>query len=67
MAKQTIVTMPGDGIGNQVLPEALRLLTAVGFEAEYVHADMKVLSGQSRSGRAGTESCRRSGNGMSEA
>jgi isocitrate dehydrogenase (NAD+) len=40
MAKQTIVTMPGDGIGNQVLPEALRLLTAVGFEAEYVHADI---------------------------
>src|SRR5437763_6945935 len=40
MEKQTIVTMPGDGIGNQVLPEALRLLTAVGFEAEYVHADI---------------------------
>ena len=40
MAKQTIVTMPGDGIGNQVLPEALRLLNAVGFEAEYVHADI---------------------------
>jgi len=40
MAKQTIVTMPGDGIGNQVLPEALRLLNAVGFEAEYVDADI---------------------------
>ena len=40
MAKHTVVTMPGDGIGNQVLPEALRLLKAVGFDAEYVHADI---------------------------
>jgi len=40
MAKFTVVTMPGDGIGNQVLPAALRLLTAVGFDAEYVHADI---------------------------
>ena len=40
MAKYTVVTMPGDGIGNQVLPEALRVLNAVGFDAEYVHADI---------------------------
>ncbi len=40
MAKYTVVTMPGDGIGNQVLPEALRLLDAVGFDAEYIHADI---------------------------
>jgi len=40
VAKHTVVTMPGDGIGNQVLPEALRLLKAVGFDAEYVHADI---------------------------
>jgi len=40
MAKYTVVTMPGDGIGNQVLPEALRLLNAVGFNAEYIHADI---------------------------
>ncbi len=40
MAKHTVVTMPGDGIGNQVLPEALRILKAVEFDAEYVHADM---------------------------
>ncbi|HEV2395785.1 MAG TPA: isocitrate/isopropylmalate family dehydrogenase [Candidatus Sulfotelmatobacter sp.] len=40
MAKYTVVTMPGDGIGNQVLPEALRVLEAVGFDAEYVHADI---------------------------
>jgi isocitrate dehydrogenase (NAD+) len=40
MARHTVVTMPGDGIGSQVLPEALRLLKAVGFEADYVHADI---------------------------
>ncbi len=40
MAKHTVVTMPGDGIGNQVLPEALRILKAAGFDAEYVHADI---------------------------
>jgi 3-isopropylmalate dehydrogenase len=32
--------MPGDGIGKQVLPEALRILNAVGFDAEYIHADI---------------------------
>jgi isocitrate dehydrogenase (NAD+) len=40
MPKYTVVTMPGDGIGNQVLPESLRVLKAVGFDAEYVHADI---------------------------
>ena len=40
MTKRTIVTMPGDGIGRVVLPEALRVLSAVGFEAEYVHGDI---------------------------
>ena len=40
MPRYTIVTMPGDGIGNQVLPEALRLLSAVGLDAAYVHADI---------------------------
>jgi 3-isopropylmalate dehydrogenase len=40
MAKHTVVTMPGDGIGSVVLTEALRVLGAVGFEAEYVHADI---------------------------
>ncbi|MEJ2218681.1 MAG: isocitrate/isopropylmalate family dehydrogenase, partial [Gemmatimonadota bacterium] len=35
-----IVIMPGDGIGKVVLPESLRVLEAVGFEAEYVHADI---------------------------
>jgi isocitrate dehydrogenase (NAD+) len=40
MAKYTVVTMPGDGIGKVVLPEAIRVLDAVGFDAEYVHADI---------------------------
>jgi len=40
MAKHVVVAMPGDGIGNQVLPEALRVLDAVGFDADYIHADI---------------------------
>jgi len=40
VAKRTIVTMPGDGIGKLVLPEALRVLQAVGFEADFVHGDV---------------------------
>ena len=40
MANYAVVTMPGDGIGNQVLPESLRVLKAVGFDAEYIHADI---------------------------
>jgi isocitrate dehydrogenase (NAD+) len=40
MAKRTVVTMPGDGIGKVVLPESIRVLEAVGFDAEYVHADI---------------------------
>src|SRR6201993_4447111 len=40
MPKYTVVTMPGDGIGNQVLPELLRILKAVGFDADYIHADI---------------------------
>ena len=40
MPNHTIVAMPGDGIGQSVLPEARRVLDAVGFEADYVHADI---------------------------
>jgi isocitrate dehydrogenase (NAD+) len=40
MPKYTVVTMPGDGIGKQVLPQALRVLEAVGFAAEYIRADI---------------------------
>jgi len=32
--------MPGDGIGRVVLPEAVRVLDAAGFSAEYVHGDI---------------------------
>lgn len=38
--KRTVVAMPGDGIGRTVLPQAVRVLDAVGFEANYVHADI---------------------------
>jgi isocitrate dehydrogenase (NAD+) len=38
--KRTVVAMPGDGIGKVVLPESIRVLDAVGFEANYVHADI---------------------------
>jgi isocitrate dehydrogenase (NAD+) len=40
MARRVVVTMPGDGIGNVVLPEAVRVLRKVGFEADYVHGDI---------------------------
>ena len=38
MAKRTVVTLPGDGIGGVVLPEAIRVLEAAGFDADYVEA-----------------------------
>ncbi len=38
MPKPTIVTLPGDGIGRTVLDEALRVLGAAGFEANYVES-----------------------------
>jgi len=34
------VTLPGDGIGKTVLPEAIRVLNRVGFEADYVYGDI---------------------------
>ncbi len=37
---RTIVSMPGDGIGKIVLSEAIRLLEAAGFKANYVHGDI---------------------------
>ena len=37
---RTIVSMPGDGIGKTVLPEAIRVLDAVGFKAQYIHGDI---------------------------
>jgi len=38
--KRTIVEMPGDGIGKVVLDEAIRVLEAAGFEANYVEGDI---------------------------
>ncbi len=38
MTTRTVVVLPGDGIGKVVLPEAVRVLDAVGFEADYVEA-----------------------------
>jgi isocitrate dehydrogenase (NAD+) len=40
MAKRTIVTMPGDGIGKVVLQEAVRVLKAAGFDADYINGDI---------------------------
>lgn len=37
---RTIVALPGDGIGKTVLPESIKVLNAVGFDAEYVHGDI---------------------------
>jgi len=40
MALKNIVIMPGDGIGKKVLPEAIRVLDAVGFKPNYIHSDI---------------------------
>lgn len=40
MAKRTIVTLPGDGIGMVVLQQAIRVLDAAGFDADYIHGDI---------------------------
>ena len=40
MARHRVVAMPGDGIGRIVLPEAIRVLKQVGFDAEYLPADI---------------------------
>jgi 3-isopropylmalate dehydrogenase len=40
MARHRIAWMPGDGIGVEVMDAARTVLDAVGFEAEYVHAEI---------------------------
>ncbi|MCD4736147.1 MAG: hypothetical protein K8R53_08900 [Bacteroidales bacterium] len=40
MGKRKIVTLPGDGIGEVVLEQAVRVISAAGFEAEYIHGDI---------------------------
>jgi len=38
--RRTVVVMPGDGIGSVVVPEAVRVLEAAGFDATYVDAEI---------------------------
>ncbi|MCU0455187.1 MAG: isocitrate/isopropylmalate family dehydrogenase [Bacteroidales bacterium] len=40
MAPRKIVALPGDGIGAIVLHQAIRVLDAAGFNAEYIHGDI---------------------------
>ena len=40
MIKRKIVALPGDGIGGIVLEQAIRVLTAAGFDADYVYGDI---------------------------
>ncbi|HLP74262.1 MAG TPA: isocitrate/isopropylmalate family dehydrogenase [Bacteroidales bacterium] len=40
MAKHKIVVLPGDGIGAIVMKEAIRVLDASGFDAEYIYGDI---------------------------
>ena len=40
MPKRTIVALPGDGIGVIVLRQAIRVLNAAGFEADYIYGDI---------------------------
>ncbi len=40
MSTKTIVVMPGDGIGQVVMQEAIRVLDAVGFDADYIKGDI---------------------------
>jgi len=40
MAKPIIVALPGDGIGVVVLQQAIRVLDAAGFSADYIHGDI---------------------------
>jgi isocitrate dehydrogenase (NAD+) len=40
MAKRTIVALPGDGIGSIVLEQAIRVLNAARFDAEYIYGDI---------------------------
>jgi 3-isopropylmalate dehydrogenase len=40
MAKRIIVALPGDGIGAIVLQQAVRVLDAAGFDAEYIYGDI---------------------------
>ncbi len=40
MAKYKIAWLPGDGVGNDVMAVARKVLDALGFDAEYIHGDI---------------------------
>jgi 3-isopropylmalate dehydrogenase len=40
MARRKIVALPGDGIGKIVLEQAIRVLDAAGYEADYIYGDI---------------------------
>jgi len=40
MSRRKIVALPGDGIGAIVLEQAVRVLDAAGFEADYIYGDI---------------------------
>jgi isocitrate dehydrogenase (NAD+) len=40
MTRRNVVVMPGDGIGEAVLPESVRVLEVAGFEANWISADI---------------------------
>jgi 3-isopropylmalate dehydrogenase len=40
MSRRKIVSLPGDGIGEVVLEQAIRVISKAGFDAEYIHGDI---------------------------
>ena len=40
MARRTVVVLPGDGIGPTVVREAIRVVEAAGFEADWIEAEI---------------------------
>ena len=40
MSRKAIVTLPGDGIGSEVLKQAIRVIEAAGFKARYIEGDI---------------------------
>ncbi len=44
MRDYTIAVIPGDGIGNEVVPEAVRVLDAAGDDHRLVQAEVRAVS-----------------------
>ena len=63
MAKYTVVAMPGDGIGQVVLPESVRSLDSVGFDVTPAQLDAAARHGAAAV-RAGRPRCPRCGLAM---